>query len=184
MLVYKYHCTKWLRYLKGRITTNQFALLKGLTSLPAFSYQSHTAIARIDELPSPPSYITTINPAKSHVVSGGFTQPPPRRKGGTPHIYAIASPRPQAGRLSGFLGSSNHNIWGPEAALQPEASHSPRSKRSCKTDTAAPWPSWQKDIASGKQPPGCPTHWRTLQHTEAKVLKRIGASWKCLQRSS
>lgn len=160
-------------------------MLKGLTALPAFSYQSHTAIPKTDELPSPPSHITTVNPAESHGLSGGFTQPPPSCKGGTPQVYATDSPCPRAGSLSGFLGSSNHNIWGPEAVPQPEVSCSPRSKRSCKTDTTASWPSWQKDSASGKQSPGCPAHWHASQYAEAKMkLKCIGASWKCLQRSS
>lgn len=43
------------------------------------------------------------------------------------HIYAVLSPHAQTCRFSGFLGSSNHNILGPEAAhsLYSEAPLSP-----------------------------------------------------------
>lgn len=120
MLKSKYHFSKWLHYLNGRVTNNHFSLLKGLTPLPAFSYPcSHHKDwwAALPAPSHPPSYVTIIHPAELHTVRGGFTQMPPHCKGGTPHFHVVASPCPQAGRLSGFLDSSNH-IWGPKAARQ------------------------------------------------------------------
>lgn len=54
-------------------TLNHFALLKGLTPLAAFaSGQVLTSVTRINELPPPPLYVTTITPAKPPGVTGGL----------------------------------------------------------------------------------------------------------------